>query len=100
MPKARRKVETAGKDFVKEIKRLRAFDERNQEVFSLHTAGSLTKKQLHLLVEAIFFAGFRAYETFIREVFLLYCLERSKSSGIKVKSHLKPLSFEHAEQLI
>jgi len=93
----RLKVSPAYKSFIKEINRLHAFDISNQKKFS---RGELTKAQIELLVESIFFAGFRRYEGFIREIFLLYCLEKQPSKKPKVKSFLKPKSFMHSEQLI
>lgn len=36
----------------------------------------------------------------MRDVFLLYCLEKRPQTGKKVGSYLKPKSFHHAEQLI
>jgi hypothetical protein len=51
-------------------------------------------------LKQFFFAGFRAYESFIRDVFLLYCMEKRPQSGKKAKSYLKPRTFEHAELLI
>lgn len=51
-------------------------------------------------MEAIFLRAFRSFEAFIRDVFLLYCLERPTRSGRRVRSFLNPRSFRHAEELI
>jgi hypothetical protein len=93
----RRKISTVLKDFHKELKRLEIFDSQNQKNF---LKGNLSKQQLHLLTEAIFFAAFRAYEGFIRDIFLLYCMEKKPRTGKRVKSYLSPKSFNHAENLI
>lgn len=99
MSKSRRKLTAALNDFQNEIARLKRFDEDNQSSFNRSPSG-LTKHQLHLLTEAIFFAAYRSYEGFIRDVFLLYCLEKSPSSGRRVRSYLQPKNFNHAEVLI
>ncbi|MFZ2300783.1 MAG: hypothetical protein WAW10_02815 [Gallionella sp.] len=98
MAVTRRAVPAALKDFQLEVCRLVKFDAENQKNFA---ASALSKKQLHLLTEAIFFSSFRAYENFIRDIFLLYCMERNPCSGRKkVKSFLSPLDFLHTENLI
>jgi hypothetical protein len=95
--KKRVKITAAFSAFNREIERLEKFDLTNQHRFN---AKQLTKPQLELLVESIFFAAFRNYEGFIREVFILYTLEKQGSKKPKVKSYLKPNNFEHAELLI
>lgn len=97
MVRKRVKISTVYKDFIKEIERLRKFDRKNQTNFQNK---SLSKKQLHLLTETIFFSAFRDYENFIRDIFLLYTQEKSPSSGDKVTSYLNPIDFFHAEKLI
>lgn len=99
MPKARRKISAVYNDFYKEIKQLEKLDQKNQAKFS-NEKNRIFKYQLIILTEALFFAAFREYENFLREVFLLYCLEKSPRSGIVVKSYLKPKDFLHAESLI
>lgn len=99
MPRSRRKVSAVVRDFHAELNRLERFDAKNQARFSAST-GALSKHQLHFLTEAIFFRGFRAYESFVRDIFLLYCLEKRPRSGAKVTSFLTPKSFLHAEELI
>jgi hypothetical protein len=93
----RRKIITVYKDFQKELNRLEKFDLQNQKNF---LRGNLSKQQLHLLTESIFFAAFRAYENFIRDIFLLYCMEKNSRTGASVKSYLRPKNFSHAEFLI
>ncbi len=78
---------------------MKRFDTKNQVRFST-SPGALSKDQLHFLTEAIFFRVFRAYESFVRDIFLLYCLEKRPRSGAKVTSFLSPKSFFHAERLI
>lgn len=84
-----------------EFKTLIALDDKNQELFTrINSADGLTKAQMHLLTEAIFFAAFRSYEQFLHNVFLLYCCG-SQSSGRKlVRSYLYPKTIKHAEKLI
>jgi len=104
MPRSRRKVSAVRRDFHAELNRLRRFDAVNQERFSPYSGvpqpGRLTRHQLHFLTEAVFFRAFRAYESFVRDVFLLYCLEKRPRSGARVRSSLNPRSFLHAEELI
>lgn len=87
-----------------EISMLRAIDSKNQTLFSMPTARrrthGITKAQMHLLTEAIFFAAFRAYEQFLRNVFLLYCCGIQPNKRRLVQSYLKPRSVQHAEELI
>jgi len=104
MTAQRRKVSAVYSDFYKEIKRLEKFDRENQRKFS-NSVNSIdpvriSKRQLYLLTETLFFSGYRAYENFLRDVFLLYCLEKKPRSGKEVRSFLKPKDFNHAEMLI
>ena len=95
--KNRVKVSASYNSFIKEIERLKKFDFANHNKF---LKKELTKSQIELLVESIFFAAYRSYEGFLREIFLLYCLEKQPKRKPKVKSFLKPKDFEHSEQLI
>lgn len=99
MPRTRRKLSAAQRDFIAELDRLERLDNDNQQRFST-TTPSLSRNQLWFLTEAIFFRSFRAYEGFVREIFLLYCLEKRPSSGTAVKSYLNPRDFLHAEELM
>jgi hypothetical protein len=84
-----------------EFKTLRALDERNQKQFSGGSAEpKLTKAQIHLLTEAVFFAAFRTYENFLRNVFLLYCCGMQSSRRKLVRSFLQPKTIQHAEMLV
>jgi hypothetical protein len=104
MPKSRRKLTAVYRDFLNEIKRLERYDRENQAKFSasISTKGpiKLSKRQLFMLSEAIYFTGFRDYENFLRDVFLLYCMEKSPKSGMKVNSFIKPKDYFHAEELM
>lgn len=101
MSSARRKISAAYIDFIKEIKRLEKFDRQNQARFTTNGLSTgISRRQLYLLTEALFFAGFRAYENFLRDIFLLYCLEKRPRSGQIVSSFLKPKDFLQAEDLI
>jgi hypothetical protein len=104
MPKYRIKVSAPLREFQEELGRLVRFDTENQRNFSASTGssvrGSLSARQLQLLTESIFFAAFRAYQNFLRDIFLLYCLEKRPRSGKRVRSYLKPKNFGHAELLI
>jgi len=95
--KNRVRVSACYNDFKNEITRLKKFDNLNHKKFSL---GQLSKAQIALMVESIFFAGFRTYEGFVREIFVLYCMGKPTPSMKTVKSYLKPKSFEHSELLI
>ena len=98
--KQRRKVDAVYRDLAVEIDRLTKFNLANQKAYSSASGRSVTFRQLILLNEAVFFAAFRAYESFVQDVFLLYCLERRPKSGKRVYSHLKPTSFTHAAELL
>src|SRR5688572_27353571 len=93
----RTSISAAKKNFITEISRLRRFDHQNQVNYS---RGDLSKSQIDLLVEAIFFSAFRAYENFLREIFLLHCMGKSWSKRRKPTSYLRSLNFEHTERLI
>lgn len=95
--KNRTRISASLKSFSQEISRLERFDFSNQIKFS---NSELTKAQIELLVESIFFAGFRSFEGFIREIFILYCLEKKSNRRPHAKSFLKPRDFEHTEKLI
>jgi len=84
-----------------EFKTLRLFDDKNQNIFSGgSSAKGLTKSQMFYLTEAIFFASFRCYEQFLRNVFLLYCCGRQSSGRKSVRSYLQPKNIKHAEMLV
>ena len=84
-----------------QLQSLRKLDALNQKQFSTDSRkASLTKDQLHVLTEAIFFAAFRSYEQFIRNVFILYCCGIQPSRRKLIHPFLKPKTFEHAEELI
>lgn len=102
MASYRTKVSAVKRDFQAELDRLENFDTENQRRFvaTIGRPNGLSRRQLYLLTESIFFAGFRLYEGFLRDLFLLYCMEKAPSSGKRVKSYLQPRSFSHAEQLI
>lgn len=93
----RTSIAAAKKDFTTEISRLRRFDHKNQVNY---LNGDLSKNQIDLLVEAIFFSAFRAYENFLRETFLLHCMGKSWSKRRKPASYLRSLNFDHTEKLI
>lgn len=95
--KSRIKISAAYNSFIQEITRLERFDFQNHLKFNNN---ELTKAQMELMVESIFFAGFRAYEGFIREIFVLYCLEKTTIRKANVKSYLKPKNFQHSELLV
>jgi hypothetical protein len=88
-------------DLQVELNTLRALDARNQAQLS-GAAGlpCLTKTQMCLLTEAVFFAGFRAYEQFLRNIFLLYCSGIQSGKRRLVRSFLQPRSLLHTESLI
>lgn len=101
MSSSRRKTSAVLRDFQAEIQQLEKFDSENQIKFTASgKKESLSLRQLHLLTEHIFFVAFRTYEGFIRDLFLLYCLEKPHSSGKKVISYLRPKDFNHTEVLI
>ena len=98
MPTSNRiRVSASYNYFIREINRLERFDNQNQRNF---IAGRLSNAQLALLAESIFFTGFRAYEGFVREVFLLYSMGKRPRNNAEVISYINPKNFLHSEQLI
>ena len=104
MPVQRRKLSAVYRDFYNEIERLERYDRENQAKFSASMTAAvsvkISKHQLFMLTEAVFFAGYRAYENFLRDAFLLYCMGKRPRSGRAVSSYLQPNDFQHAEMLI
>ena len=101
MPKSRRKISAVLKDFQKIILKHERYDAENQKNFSsIGKYIRLSKTQLFLLTESIYFASFRAFEGFLRDIFLLYCMGHKTLSGNRVISYLNPKDFSHAEKLI
>jgi hypothetical protein len=98
--KQRRKVEAVYADLALEIDRLTRFNQSNQDSFGGAGGRTVTFRQLIMLNEAVFFSAYRAYEAFVHDVFLLYCLEKRPTSGTRIDSHLRPRSFRHAAELL
>jgi hypothetical protein len=90
------------KDLQSQLQSLRKLDSLNQHRFAagIGRQSGLTKAQLHVLTEAIFFSAFRAYEEFIRNVFVLYSCGIQPNKRRLVRSYLKPKTIKHAEELI
>lgn len=99
MTKTRRKLSAVKKDFLKELARIERYDSQIQERFSA-SSPRLTKHQLHLITEALFFRLFRVYEGSVRDIFILYCQEKKPSTGKNVTSFINPRNFVHAEEII
>jgi hypothetical protein len=95
--KNRIKISACYNCFIQEVIKLERFDYLNHKKFNSH---ELTKAQMELMVESIFFAAFRSYEGFIREIFILYCLEKNTPTKTKIISYLKPRDFKHSELLV
>lgn len=91
------KVSAAYNAFEQSITKLQKFDDANQTKFS---EGQINRGQIYLLTESVFFNAFRAYENFIREVFLLYCLGKQSQVKPKVMSYLSGKNFSHTEELL
>lgn len=89
-------------DLTAELKSLRKLDTLNQSQFSAGGTGRpvLTKTQLHVLTEAIFFAAFRSYEQFMRNVFVLYCCGIQPNRRKLVRPYLRPKTLKHTEELL
>ena len=102
--RVRRKLSAPLRELEQDIAQLKRTDADNQAKYvpgpGRPASGSLSKAQLHLLTEALFFRGFRSFEGFIRDVFLLYCIEKKPSGLRHVRSFLAPSSFAHAEELV
>ncbi len=85
----------------KEYRALRKLNDRNQKQFSSASGNlKLTRAQMHLLTETVFFGAFRAYEQFLRNVFLLYCSGQQPSGRKLARTFLQPKTISHAETLI
>ena len=83
-----------------EIQSLRKLDSVNQNQLSGGKGQILTNRQLHLLTEGLFFSAFRAYEQFIKNIFVLYCCGLQPSRRRLVKSYLHPRTMLHVEDLV
>lgn len=88
----------------KEISILREIDDKNQRLFAVSmtktNSQGITKVQMDYLTEAVFFAAFRAYEQFLRNIFIIYCCGVHSGKRRLVRSYLQPRSIQHAEELI
>ena len=97
------KLQAPLREFEAELDRMIRLDAENQKKYSpgpgRPASGRLSSRQLYLLTEGIFFAAYRGFENLVRDVFLLYCLEKRPLSGRSVRSYLAPRSFGHAEEL-
>lgn len=85
-----------------QLRSLRMLDSINQRQFTapFGRKSSLTKAQLHVLTESIFFTAFRAYEQFIQNIFVLYCCGSQPNRRKHARSYLKPKSLKHAKELL
>lgn len=85
-----------------QLQSLRKLDALNQRQLSTmrRREEGLTKAQLHVLTEAIFFAAFRAYEHFMGNIFILYCCGVQPNKRRLIRPYLKPRTLKHAEELI
>jgi hypothetical protein len=101
---SRRSTSAVYSDFRSELSRLIRLDEDNQRAFSNEQGAKpvrrISKPQLHILTESTFFAAFRAYENFVREIFILYCQEKQTVDRKSVRSYVRPKNFQHAEELV
>lgn len=93
MREYRRKIAATLRDFQQAIGRLERLDADNQR------QKGISRQQLYFLTESVFFVAYRSYEGFIRDLFLLYCMNKQPPSGKRIASYLKPRSFYHAEKL-
>lgn len=104
MSRNRRSLSGPYRDLKSEISKLSRIDDENQRKFSpgpgRPSLGMLSLYQIHLLTESVFSQAFRSFESFVRDIFLLYCLEVRPKSGKRVVSYIQPQSFTHAEKMI
>jgi hypothetical protein len=101
MPKC--KVEILSDHFRSEIASFISLDEDNQDRYSSPATGATTgisSDQMHLLSEGVLFSAFRAYENFINELFLYYCIGEPAICGDVPASYLNTSSVEKAYELV
>ncbi|MDP2115979.1 MAG: hypothetical protein Q8J71_01085 [Brevundimonas sp.] len=83
---------------------MRRLDAQNQRRYRLGPGapgiGAMTTSQMVVLTEGIFLAAFRAYETFLEEIFVLYVMGKKSRSSVTAHAFLKPRSSAHAIQLM
>lgn len=91
---ARKKVSAALRDFEREINSLIDLDRSNQK------REKISNRQLKFLTEGVFLAGFRAFENYVEEIFILYTLGKASISGRTVRSYLRPKNFNHSRDLL
>lgn len=101
---ARIKVSAPYGEFVQEIDSLLRIDKNNQRRFipgpRRSSQNSISHQQLVLLTEGVFFSSFRAFESLLEDIFLLYTLEKPTLANRRPRSYLKPRGFDHAFHLI
>lgn len=71
--KKRIKISASYNDFIHEINGLRSFNNTQQHEYAL---GNIKKSQFYMMNENIFFNAHRAYENFVKEIFVLYTQEK------------------------
>ncbi|MFC1537098.1 hypothetical protein ACFL48_04745 [Pseudomonadota bacterium] len=101
MPKC--KVEVLCDHFRDEIKSFISLDEDNQDRYSTPATGGLvgiSPDQMYLLSEGVLFSAFRAYENFINELFLYYCIAEKTIGGQVATSYLNTRSKDKAYELV
>ncbi|RYG13927.1 MAG: hypothetical protein EON92_03900 [Burkholderiales bacterium] len=94
---AYRKVSAAHKAFVKSLNEIERFDSYNQGMFSKN---ALNLSQIRAFSESSLLLGYRAFESFVRDAFLLYASGKSTANGRKISSYLAPKDADHAERMM
>jgi hypothetical protein len=101
---ARGSVAAVFSKFESEIKTIISLDQKNQSRLWTSAArprrGFLTRTQLESLTEGLLIAGFRAFDVFLNDVFLLYCCGRPRRSGGPVVSFLNTKHVRDAADII
>lgn len=98
------RIDIAHQAFLRELRRLRAVDRENQSRFRLAAAAPRTSRlsdaQFSLLSEGLFSIGFRRFERFLEEIFVLYAKGKRSPSGRGARPFIAPRSSEHALDLM
>lgn len=97
------RIDTAQRDFLKQLSRIRRLDRENQSRFRLAggpRGANLTEAQFNILSEGLFSIGFRQFERFLEEVFVLYARGVRSPSGRVARPFIVPRSAAHALDLM
>lgn len=100
----RRRVSAVFNHFDSVIEGLIRLDAQNQQRYRAGPGrpgvAVLSKNQMSLITEGVFIRAFSSYESFLEQVFILYCRGKHTMSGLKVNRFIVPKDAQHAREII